>query len=117
MSKTPFRRIGLAAAMTVLAITMMGAPSPAVGREPVRSGTFAGWGATWVAMCNVEARDCEWTEWYGPGNPERLAWLRSGCNPALAGRYPAVTASIENVAELADGTTARSFDWNAIGYP
>lgn len=109
-------RIGLAAAVALAAITMTGARPSAARQEPARSGTIAGWGATWVAMSNGAAKDCEWTDWNGPGNPECLAWLRSGCDPALAGRNPAVTASIENVAELADGTP-REFDWRAFSYP
>src|SRR5687768_7091952 len=107
---------GLAALVAVAAITMA-RPSSAAPQEPIRSGTIAGWGATWVAMSNGAAKDCQWSDWNGPGNPECLAWLRSGCDPALAGRNPAVTASIENVAEFADGTTKREFDWRAFRYP
>lgn len=40
-------------------------------------------------------------------------WLESGCDPALAGREPAVTASIQSVSNLADGATSRAFDWSA----
>lgn len=110
-------RIGLSAAIAVAAITVLGTRPSSAQQEPARSGTIAGWGATWVAMSNGEAKDCEWTDWNGPGNPECLVWLRSGCNPALAGRNPAVTASIEDIAELADGTTPRDFDWRATSYP
>ena len=76
------------------------AASPAPGPQPVRSGTITGWGATWVAMFNGEARDCEWSEWQGPGNPECLVWLKSGCDPKLAGR-----------------PGRRTFSWDAISYP
>ena len=110
-------RIALGAAVAVAAIAMTVSPPSSARQEPVRSGTIAGWGATWVAMSNGAAKDCEWSDWNGPGNPECLAWLRSGCDPALAGRNPAVTASIENVADLADGTTPRKFDWRAFSYP
>src|SRR5688572_5924417 len=90
----------IAAAVAVLAMTTTAAPSSAARQEPLRSGTITGWGATWVAMFNGEARDCQWSEWRTGGDPECLAWLKSGCNPALAGREPAVTASIEDVGEL-----------------
>ena len=39
---------------------------------------------------------------------ECLAWKQSGCNPALAGHNPVLTASIVDVGDLADGSTARS---------
>ena len=107
----------LAATVAVAAMTMTAAPSLAARQEPVRSGTILGWGATWPAMFNGEARDCQWSEWDAGGNPECLAWLESGCNPALAGREPAVTASIVDVADLADGTTRRAFQWRATSYP
>lgn len=110
-------RIGLAVAVAVAAIIAVGPRASAARQEPTRSGTITGWGATWVAMFNGEARDCQWSEWVAGANPECAAWLQSGSNPALAGRNPAVTASIENVAEFADGTTPRHFDWRAIGYP
>jgi hypothetical protein len=44
-----------------------------------------------------------------------LAWLESGCDPALAGREPAVMASIVDVAELADGETPRRFELSGSG--
>ena len=107
----------LAATVAVAAMTMTAAPSLAARQEPVRSGTILGWGATWPAMFNGDAKDCQWSEWDAGGNPECLVWLKSGCNPALAGREPAVTASIVDVADLADGTTPRAFQWRAISYP
>lgn len=108
--------LGLAAAVAVASITMTAQPSIA-SQRPVRSGTIAGWGPTWVAMSNGEAWDCGASQMDRPGNPECLAWLHSGCNPALAGRNPAVTASIENVGKLAGGTKPRHFNWSAISYP
>lgn len=44
-----------------------------------------------------------------------LAWLESGCDPALAGREPAVMASIVDVADLADGRTPRSITLSGHG--
>ena len=101
----------LAGTVAVVVMTVAAAPSSAARQEPVRSGTITGWGATWVAMYNGEPRDCQW------GNPECLAWLKSGCSPALAGREPAVTASIVDIADVADGTTSRELHWRAISYP
>lgn len=43
--------------------------------------------------------------------PECRAWVRAGCQPALTGRDPALTASIEEVADLADGVTSWRFEW------
>ncbi len=43
--------------------------------------------------------------------PDCAAWLASGCDPALTGRNPAWLTSIENVADLADGSTRRLFEY------
>jgi hypothetical protein len=109
-------RIWIAAVLAVALMTLA-APSSAARAQPVRSGTITGWGLTWPAMFSGEARDCQWTEWEAGGNPECLAWLKSGCNPALAGREPAVTASIVDVTKIADGTTQRAFSWRATSAP
>lgn len=115
---TTTMRIWAAAILAVAVMTASaGRSTAAVQPKPVRSGTITGWGATWVAMFNGEARDCQWTEWMAGANPECAAWLKSGCNSALAGRDPAVTASIVDISRLADGTTRRVFTWRAIGYP
>ena len=47
--------------------------------------------------------------------PDCVAWLESGCDPALVGREPAVTASIVDVADLADGRTPRSITLSGTG--
>jgi hypothetical protein len=107
----------LAATVALVAMTMTAAPSSAARQQPVRSGTILGWGATWPAMFNGDAKDCQWSDWDAGGNPECLVWLKSGCNPALAGRQPAVTASIVEVADLADGTRLRAFRWRATSHP
>lgn len=92
-------------------------PSAVRADDPVRSGTITGWGYTFFAMFNGEARDCQWSEWDLGGvrgvNPECRVWLDSGCDPAWAGRDPAVTASIQDISELADGRTARTFQWGS----
>lgn len=44
-----------------------------------------------------------------------LAWLESGCDPALAGREPAVMATIVDVRDLADGRTPRSIRLSGTG--
>ncbi|HUQ39004.1 MAG TPA: hypothetical protein VM030_02535 [Acidimicrobiales bacterium] len=46
-----------------------------------------------------------------------LAWLQSGCNPALAGHDPVLTASIVDVSALADGRTRRSLHMRAPFIP
>ena len=108
------RRLVALCVMTVLAATLM---SPARAQEPLRSGTITGWGFTFFAMFNGEARDCQWSEWEIEGtrgaNPECRVWLDSGCDPALAGRDPAVSASIQDVSALADGATTRTFEWGS----
>jgi len=38
-----------------------------------------------------------------------VAWITSGCDPALAGMNPGVQSSIVDVSDLADGTTTRVF--------
>lgn len=106
----------VALALTVSAAVAL--PPSVRADEPLRSGTITGWGYTWPAMFSGEARNCQWNEWYladgvGGANPECRAWLESGCDPALAGREPAVTASIQDVSDLADGATARLFNWSA----
>ena len=66
---------------------------------PLRSGTIIGGPDTMgSAPCGV-APDC-------------AAWLQSGCSPALAGRDPALFTSIVDVADLADGTTPRLFEFS-----
>jgi hypothetical protein len=88
--------------IALVAMATMGLPgvarsSPAVG-APLRSGTIVGGPDTMgSAPCGLV--------------PECAAWLQSGCNPALAGRDPALHSSIVDVTELADGTTRRVFEY------
>ena len=93
--------------VTIAAIAglLLALPSSVRAEEPLRSGMIIGGEYTYFAMNNGMAQDCQWP------NPECRVWLASGCDPALAGRDPAMTASIEEVSQLADGTTTRSFDW------
>src|SRR5687768_11010259 len=72
--------------------------SPAIS-PPLRSGTIIGGPDTMgSAPCGLTA--------------ECAAWLQSGCSPALAGRDPALHTSIVDVADLADGTTPRVFEFS-----
>src|SRR5688500_13131207 len=89
--------IALVALVTVglpgLARSASLAPSP-----PLRSGRIVGGpDTTGSAPCGL-APDC-------------VAWLQSGCNPALAGRDPALHTSIVDVSDLADGTTRRVLEY------
>ena len=103
--------------LAVVAALAVGLPTAVRANEPLRSGTITGWGYTWPAMFSGEARNCQWDEWALAGvrgaNPECRIWLDSGCDPELAGREPAVTASIEDISDLADGATIRTFEWDA----
>lgn len=82
--------------------------SVAAAPEPLRSGTIeggngvvTGGGPPWENPA-IQRSGCEYAA-------ECLAWLDSGCNPALAGHDPALTASIVDVGDLADGRTRRTF--------
>ena len=71
--------------------------------EPVRSGSILT-GTGWVfdnalGGCQV--------------SPECAAWLQNDCSPTLVGIDPGVTASIADVAGLADGRTERIFEFGS----
>lgn len=90
--------------IALVAMATMGLPgiaqsaSPTVG-PPLRSGTIIGGPDTMgSAPCGLAA--------------ECAAWLQSGCSPALAGRDPVLQTSIVDVADLADGTTRRVFEFS-----
>lgn len=103
-------------ALAAIAVMALGSPSSVRAEEPLRAGTITGWGLTWPAMFSGEVRNCQWDEVASPWgslNAECRVWLDSGCDAALAGRDPAVTASIEDVSDLADGATPRNFEWDA----
>jgi hypothetical protein len=81
--------------------------SAAHGVETGRSGTIVT-GAWWDAYLDG-ATGCDTA-------PECRAWVGSGCQPALTGRGlterdPALMASIEDVADLAEEATSWRFDW------
>ena len=73
--------------LVALVVAATTALAPVAGAHPqsVRSGSITGWGATWPAMFNGEARDCQWSEWDAGGNPE---WRR-GCRATAATRWRA----------------------------
>ena len=77
--------------------------SARAGRAPLRSGTIVGGagletagGDPWEQPA-TERSGCEYAA-------ECFTWLQSGCDPALAGQEPALTASIVPVDDLADAT-------------
>ena len=102
-------RMLLAAALAIAMITAL--PSRAQA-TPARSGMIVGGlggserGIGWPGQA-VEG-ECQIA-------PDCLAWLESGCDPALAGREPAVMASIVDVAGLADGRAPRFFSLSSFG--
>jgi hypothetical protein len=88
------------------------APTVQAQGKPIRSGSIVvGTGSSQRALgWPGEAVDgeCQMV-------PDCLAWLETGCDPALAGREPAVTASIVDVSKLADGRTPRSITLSGVG--
>src|SRR5687767_4676411 len=84
--------------VVVLAATAGLAVPSMAGAEPVRSGTI---------LTGFPGSACGYA-------PDCYAWLESGCDPALAGRNPAWMTSIVDVADLADGTTWRVFDYDSL---
>ena len=90
--------------LVVLALVaaLLAAPLSARANPPVRSGTIVS--GTGETPANPWIRGMEGCV----GAPTCSAWLQSGCAPALAGADPALHASIVDVADLADGVTARS---------
>lgn len=102
--------------LVAVAALVVALPSTARAEPPLRSGSITGWGYTFFAMFSGEARDCQWSEWDLAGvrgvNPECRVWLDSGCDPAWAGRDPAISASIQDISDLADGRTSRAFGWS-----
>ena len=91
--------------------------SPARAEEPpLRSGTIlggtgvkTGGGDPWEPPA-AQRSGCEHAL-------ECLAWLQSGCNPALTGHDPVLTASIVDVGDLADGRTSRGLNMVAPRVP
>ena len=103
--------------LVTMAVLAVPAVAPARGDEaPLRSGTILGGAGLEVSDLEAGAENpldrsgCEYAA-------DCAAWLRSGCDPALAGVDPALTASIVDVAELADGSTRRSLEMRAPSIP
>lgn len=97
--------VSIVAVLSVLGVAQVSVAMPqrsGEARAPLRSGTLIG-GLFYAG----EARDCR-------DVPDCLAWVESGCDPHLTGRDPAWTASIENVADLADGRTRRAFEFRVV---
>ncbi|HUR49310.1 MAG TPA: hypothetical protein VMY88_07285 [Acidimicrobiales bacterium] len=106
MTKT--MRIWGAVTLAIAALSMFASPSTATAPKPAPSGTIEG--GTGVIFAGEQPAGERWGCEYAA---ECRAWLKSKCKPALAGRDPALTASIVDVGALADGHTRRSFRWRA----
>ena len=104
-------------AVTAAVLALGPALSPALAaRAALRSGTILGGagvelagGDPWEQRA-AERSGCTYAL-------DCLAWLRSGCSPALAGHDPVLTASIVDVSDLADGTTPRLLEMRAPSIP
>lgn len=91
-------------AMSMFLALMLAPAQPAfAGEEPISSGTIV---TTYGSSIDGEPDTCETV-------PDCSAWLQSGCDPALAGRDPAVAASIEDVSKIADGGATWLFQFDA----
>ena len=113
---TRVMRLALLLTIGFAMTTILPPAARAVGTKPVRSGTILGGvgvelagGQPWENPA-AERSGCEYAA-------ECQAWLQSGCNPALAGVDPVLTASIVDVRDLADGRTSRSLDMVAPSVP
>lgn len=102
-------------ALVVGSAAMTSATPPATQR-PLRAGTILsgtslemGGGQPWEDPM-LERSGCEYAA-------DCAAWLLSGCNAALAGIEPAVTASIVRVGDLAGGRTRRTVHLSAPSIP
>ena len=89
----------------MLAASMLVAtPAVARGDGTLRSGSIVS--GTGQSPANFWVRGMEGCV----GAPACSAWLQSACRPGLAGKNPAVHASIVDVGRLADGVTERVLD-------
>ena len=94
------RRIILVAILIgLLVVPVKGATAD---EEAVRSGTLLAGPVS--GLGGGYPRGCDMT-------PDCRAWLASHCDPALAGRDPAMEASIEDLGDLADTTTQAAFEY------
>lgn len=95
-------------ATIICALMLVPVEGAVADEEPVRrSGTIVT-GVEWFYeyVLGEETQGCETA-------PDCQAWLETGCEPTVTGRNPAVMASIENVADLADGITPWRFEFQA----
>lgn len=113
---TRMMRLAVAAAVALATATLLPSAARADSAEPLRSGTIVGGtgvelagGQPWENSA-AERSGCEYAA-------ECLAWLQGGCNPALAGVEPMLTASIVDVRDLSDGRTGRTLDMAAPSIP
>ena len=102
-------------AVILLALILVPAQITAAApdQKPLRSGTIEGGVGLQTTSEDpaLERSGCQYAL-------DCLAWLQSGCDPALAGQDPVLTASIVDVGDLADGRTRRSFHMVApLGEP
>lgn len=109
----PMTRTRVLLVGVLIAALMAGlAPTVQAQAEPLRSGSI-------VVGAGSSQRAIGWPGEAVDGEcqmvPDCLAWLESGCDPALAGREPAVTASIVDVSDLADGHTPRRITLSGVG--
>lgn len=102
-------RVMLVSLGLIVGAAAIGSAQPSAAEpKSMRSGTIEG--GTGLEMAGgqpwenpaFERSGCEYAV-------DCQAWLQSGCNPALAGHDPALTTSIVDVRNLADGRTRRSF--------
>ena len=94
--------------LLIVGSALSGAEASAAGPKPLRTGTIEG--GTGVVFAGEQPAGERWGCAYAV---DCQAWLQSGCNPALAGHDPVLTASIVDVRALADGRAHRSFQWSA----
>lgn len=91
------RAMGLMiSAIMVAALMVAPLPSASAGEKTVRSGTIVTGGSILWYFVGDQLDGCEMA-------PDCRVWLETGCDPALTGRDVGLTASIEDVADLADG--------------
>lgn len=90
-------------AIILLALTVVPAPNAAADETTVRSGTIVTGGDELRYFVGDALEGCRMA-------PDCRAWLEADCDPALSGRDVGLTASIEDVADLADGTTPWRFE-------
>ena len=87
---------GIISVATLVGLMLAPVPHAAADENEVRSGTIVTGGTHLSYFSGDRLNGCDIA-------PDCRVWLASGCEPALTGRPVGLTASIENVADLADG--------------